>query len=162
MRVFLQLGQIPPQHTFLDLRCTRRQHFDHPEMDTSEQAIRPLDQREVMIDYPRYYHATVPIAPQGDHTTPHEAGWYALDRSESPSHVHGTDDRLNQTWNAIQQVMYWRAQARLRRLNAVSSLLPTIDLRSLLARLSAASHRVALLMHLICAFAVAAPGSPNR
>lgn len=94
MRVFLQLGQIPPQHTFLDLRCTRRQHFDHPEMDTSEQAIRPLDQREVMIDYPRYYHATVPIAPQGDHTTPHEAGWYALDRSESPSHAHGTDDRL--------------------------------------------------------------------
>jgi hypothetical protein len=56
-----ELGRQPPQRTIRQLRLLQRQHPDHPEAETIELAIRYLEKREAMIDYPRFRRQQIPI-----------------------------------------------------------------------------------------------------
>lgn len=60
-RMSRQLGQQPPQRTVNELRLLQRQHPDHPETETIEMAIRYLEKREAMIDYPHFRRQQIPI-----------------------------------------------------------------------------------------------------
>jgi hypothetical protein len=60
-RMSRQLGQQPPQRTVADLQLLLRQHPEHPETEVMEQAIRYLDRRLAMIDYPHFRRLQVPI-----------------------------------------------------------------------------------------------------
>lgn len=60
-RVSRQLGKQPPQRTVADLQLLLCQHPDHPETALIEQAIRYLDRRLPMIDYPHFRRLQVPI-----------------------------------------------------------------------------------------------------
>lgn len=60
-RMSQQLGQQPPQRTVADLQLLLRQHPDHPETEVVEQAIRYLEKRLAMIDYPHFRRLQVPI-----------------------------------------------------------------------------------------------------
>jgi hypothetical protein len=60
-RMSRQLGQQSPQRTVADLRFLLRQHPDHPETEVMEQAIRYLDRRRAMIDYPHFRRQQLPI-----------------------------------------------------------------------------------------------------
>jgi hypothetical protein len=60
-RMSRQLGRQPPQRTVADLQLLLHQHPDHPETEVIEQAIRYLDRRRAMIDYPHFRHLQVPI-----------------------------------------------------------------------------------------------------
>lgn len=51
-RMSKQLGHQPPQRTVDELRLIQRQHPDHPEEAAIELAIRYLEKRLPMIDYP--------------------------------------------------------------------------------------------------------------
>lgn len=56
-----QLGRQPPQRTLNTLRLLQRQHPDHPEGETIELAIRYLEKRQSMIDYPHFRRRQIPI-----------------------------------------------------------------------------------------------------
>jgi hypothetical protein len=56
-----QLGRRPPQRTVNDLWLLYRQHPDHPEGETIEMAIRYLEKRLPMIDYPHFRRRQIPI-----------------------------------------------------------------------------------------------------
>ena len=56
-----QLGRQPPQRTVNDLRLLQRQHPDHPEGEAIELAIRYLEKRLQMIDYPHFRRQQIPI-----------------------------------------------------------------------------------------------------
>ena len=56
-----QLGRQPPQRTVNDLRLLQQLHPDHPEEETIELAIRYLEKRLPMIDYPHFRHHQLPI-----------------------------------------------------------------------------------------------------
>lgn len=56
-----QLGKKPPQRTLSDLRFLQSQHQDHPQIAEIEQAIRYLEKRKEMIDYPHFREEQVPI-----------------------------------------------------------------------------------------------------
>jgi hypothetical protein len=56
-----QLGQKPPQRTVNALRLLQRQHPDHPEAEEIERAIRYLERRLSMIDYPHFRRQQIPI-----------------------------------------------------------------------------------------------------
>lgn len=58
-RLSRQLSQKPPQRSLTELRLL--QHQTHPEAETIEQAIRYLERRETMIDYPHFRQVQVPI-----------------------------------------------------------------------------------------------------
>ena len=60
-RVSRQLGQKPPQRTLSQLRLLHQQHQTHPEAETIAQAIRYLERRETMIDYPHFRQMQIPI-----------------------------------------------------------------------------------------------------
>lgn len=60
-RVCKQLGQKPPQRTLTELRFLQSQNQTHPEIDDIERAIRYLEKRQYMIDYPHFRKAQVPI-----------------------------------------------------------------------------------------------------
>ncbi len=60
-RMSRQLGQQPPQRTLGDLRLLQQQHPDHPEAATIESALRYLDRRLPMIDYPHFRRLQIPI-----------------------------------------------------------------------------------------------------
>lgn len=60
-RLSRQLGQKPPQRTLSELRLLQQQQQTHPEAETIEQAIRYLERRETMIDYPHFRQMQVPI-----------------------------------------------------------------------------------------------------
>jgi hypothetical protein len=60
-RMSRQLGQQSPQRTVADLQLLLRQHPDHPETEEMEQAIRYLDRRLTMIDYPHFRRQQLPI-----------------------------------------------------------------------------------------------------
>jgi hypothetical protein len=53
-RMAKQLGRQPPRRTVNDLWLLQRQHPDHPEEETIELAIRYLEKRLPMIDYPHF------------------------------------------------------------------------------------------------------------
>ena len=53
-RMSKQLGRQPPQRTINELRLLQRQHPDHPEGEAIELAIRYLEKRLPMIDYPHF------------------------------------------------------------------------------------------------------------
>jgi len=56
-----QLGQQPPQRTVNALRLLQRQRPDHPEAAGIEVAIRYLEKRLSMIDYPHFRRQQIPI-----------------------------------------------------------------------------------------------------
>ena len=56
-----QLGKQAPQRTLSELRLLQQQNQTHPEAETIEQAIRYLEKRETMIDYPHFRKMQVPI-----------------------------------------------------------------------------------------------------
>jgi hypothetical protein len=60
-RMSKQLGQQPPQRTVNELRLLQRQHPNHPESEAIELAIRYLEKRLAMIDYPRFRRQQIPI-----------------------------------------------------------------------------------------------------
>lgn len=60
-RMSKQLGRQPPQRTVNDLWLLSRQHPDHPEGGTIEMAIRYLEKRLPMIDYPHFRRQQIPI-----------------------------------------------------------------------------------------------------
>jgi len=60
-RMSKQLGRQPPQRTVNELRLLQRQHPDHPEEKSIELAIRYLEKRIAMIDYPHFRHRQIPI-----------------------------------------------------------------------------------------------------
>lgn len=53
-RLSKQLGHQPPQRTVNELRLLQRQHPDHPEEAAIEVAVRYLEKRLPMIDYPHF------------------------------------------------------------------------------------------------------------
>lgn len=60
-RMSRQLGTKPPQRTLSELHFLQQQHRDHSEIGTIEQAIRYLEKREAMIDYPHFRQEGIPI-----------------------------------------------------------------------------------------------------
>ena len=60
-RMSKQLGRQPPQRTINELRLLQRQHPDHPEGEEIELAIRYLEKRLSMIDYPHFRRQQIPI-----------------------------------------------------------------------------------------------------
>jgi len=60
-RISRQLGTKPPQRTLSELHFLQRQQQDHPEIAVIEQAIRYLDKRKAMIDYPHFRQQQLPI-----------------------------------------------------------------------------------------------------
>jgi hypothetical protein len=56
-----QLGSQPPQRTVNELRLLQRQYPDHPEEAAIELAIRYLEKRLPMIDYPHFRRRQIPI-----------------------------------------------------------------------------------------------------
>lgn len=60
-RMSKQLGHQPPQRTVNELRLLQRQHPDHPEAAAIELAIRYLERRLPMIDYPHFRRQQIPI-----------------------------------------------------------------------------------------------------
>lgn len=60
-RMSRQLGHQPPQRTLAELRFLQRQHLDHPEAESIELAIRYLEKRLPMIDYPHFRRQQIPI-----------------------------------------------------------------------------------------------------
>lgn len=60
-RMSRQLGTQPPQRTVNELRLLQRQHPDHPEAEAIALAIRYLERREAMIDYPHFRRQHLPI-----------------------------------------------------------------------------------------------------
>lgn len=60
-RMSKQLGHQPPQRTVNELRLLQRQHADHPEGEAIELAIRYLERRLPMIDYPHFRRQQIPI-----------------------------------------------------------------------------------------------------
>jgi len=60
-RMSKQLGHQPPQRTVNELQLLQRQHPDHPETEAIELAIRYLQKRLPMIDYPHFRRRQIPI-----------------------------------------------------------------------------------------------------
>jgi hypothetical protein len=60
-RMSKQLGRQPPQRTVNELWLLYRQHPDHPEGEAIELAIRYLEKRLPMIDYPHFRRQQIPI-----------------------------------------------------------------------------------------------------
>ena len=60
-RLSKQLGHQPPQRTVNELRLLQRQHPDHPEEAAIEVAVRYLEKRLPMIDYPHFRRRQIPI-----------------------------------------------------------------------------------------------------
>ena len=60
-RMSKQLGRQPPQRTVNELRLLQRQHPEHPEGEAIELAIRYLEKRLPMIDYPHFRRRQIPI-----------------------------------------------------------------------------------------------------
>jgi hypothetical protein len=60
-RMSHQLGHQPPQRTVNELRLLQRQQPDHPEAETIELAIRYLEKRLELIDYPHFRQQQIPI-----------------------------------------------------------------------------------------------------
>ncbi len=60
-RMSKQLGRQPPQRTVNELRLLQRQHPEHPEEEAIELAIRYLEKRLSMIDYPHFRRRQIPI-----------------------------------------------------------------------------------------------------
>ncbi len=60
-RMSKQLGHQPPQRTVNELQLLQRQHPDHPEAAAMELAIRYLERRLPMIDYPHFRQQQIPI-----------------------------------------------------------------------------------------------------
>lgn len=60
-RLSRQLGHRPPQRTVNDLRLLQRQHPHHPEEVAIEQAIRYLEKRLPLLDYPHFRRRQIPI-----------------------------------------------------------------------------------------------------
>ncbi len=60
-RMSKQLGRQPPQRTVNELRLLQRQHSGHPEGAAIELAIRYLERRLPMIDYPHFRQQQIPI-----------------------------------------------------------------------------------------------------
>ena len=60
-RMAKQLGRQPPQRTVNELWMLYRQHPDHPEGETIKLAIRYLEKRLRMIDYPHFRRQQIPI-----------------------------------------------------------------------------------------------------
>lgn len=60
-RMSRQLGHQPPQRTVNELRLLQRQHPQHPEAEAIELAIRYLEKRLPMLDYPHFRRRQIPI-----------------------------------------------------------------------------------------------------
>ena len=60
-RTSKQLGKKPPQRVLSELHFLQRGHQNHPEIAEIEQAIRYLERREAMIDYPHFRRKQIPI-----------------------------------------------------------------------------------------------------
>jgi hypothetical protein len=60
-RMSKQLGHQPPQRTVNELRLLQRQHPEHPEGEAIELAIRYLEKRLPLIDYPHFRRQQIPI-----------------------------------------------------------------------------------------------------
>lgn len=60
-RISRQLGYQPPQRTVGELRLLQRQHPDQPQATEIETAIRYLETRLSMIDYPHFRRQQLPI-----------------------------------------------------------------------------------------------------
>ena len=105
-----QLGQQAPQRTINELRLLQRQHPDHPEGETIELAIRYLEKREPMIDYPRFRRQQIPIG-SGNVESAHkvvmqqrmkQAGMRWAEENVNPMLTLRTA-LCNQTWKATWQ-----------------------------------------------------------
>ncbi len=61
VRMSKQLGHQPPHRTLNELQLLQRQYAEHPEIETIESAIRYLEKRLPMIDYPHFRRRQIPI-----------------------------------------------------------------------------------------------------
>lgn len=60
-RMSKQLGKKPPHRILNELRFLKATHQDHPDIDDMEHAIRYLERRQAMIDYPHFRKVGLPI-----------------------------------------------------------------------------------------------------
>jgi len=106
-RMSKQLGRQPPRRTINDLRLLQRQHPDHPEMETIELAIRYLEKRLPMIDYPHFRRRQIPIG-SGNVESGHKV---VMQQRMKQAGMRWAEENLNpmlalrvalcnQTWNA--------------------------------------------------------------
>lgn len=117
-RMSRQLGHQPPRRTVGELRLLQRQHPDHPDGEAIELAIRYLENRLSMIDYPHFRRQQIPIG-SGIVESGHkvvmqkrmkQAGMRWAESSLNPMLALRTA-LCNQTWNQTWQEI----QARVRR-----------------------------------------------
>ena len=112
-RMSRQLGHQPPQRTVAELRLLQRQHPNHPEGETIDLAIRYLEHRLPMIDYPHFRRQQLPIG-SGIVESGHkvvmqkrmkQAGMRWAEASLNPMlalRVALCNQTWNQTWQGIQ------------------------------------------------------------
>jgi hypothetical protein len=126
-----QLGRQPPQRTINELRLLQRQHPDHPEGETIELAIRYLEKREPMLDYPRFRRQQIPIG-SGNVESAHkvvmqqrmkQAGMRWAEESVNPMLTLRTA-LCNQTWKATWQEI--EAQVRRKKYPTQATLKKTV------------------------------------
>ncbi len=117
-RLSRQLAHQPPQRTVGELRLLQRQHPDHPQAIEIETAIRYLENRLPMIDYPHFRSQQLPIG-SGMVESGHkvvmqkrmkQAGMRWAESSLNPMLALRTA-LCNQTWNQTWQAI----EARVRR-----------------------------------------------
>ncbi len=117
-RMSRQLGHQPPQRTVGELRLLQRQHPDHPQAAEIEVAIRYLENRLGMIDYPHFRRQQIPIG-SGIVESGHKV---VMQKRMKQAGMRWAEDSLNPmlalrvtlcnlTWNQTWQEI----QARLRR-----------------------------------------------
>lgn len=130
-----QLGKQPTDRTLNDLRFLRHQHRDHPEKGVLDQAVRYLEKREKMLDYPHFRKQEVPIG-SGIVESGHkvvmqrrmkQAGMRWKDENLNPMLALRTilsNRRWSQQWAEIHR--FAREQKRANRLSTISSSQPIV------------------------------------
>ena len=112
-QVSRQLGTKPPHRTLSDLRFLRKKHANSPDFTEIEQAIRYLEHRKEMIDYPHFRKKGIPIGSgiveSGHRVVMHrrmkQAGMRWAEENINPMLTLRTalcNQRWSQTWHMIQ------------------------------------------------------------
>lgn len=139
-RMSRQLGQKPPQRTLNELRFLQATHQDHPDSAEIEQAVRYLERRQEMIDYPHFRNKGVPIG-SGIVESGHKV---VMQRRMKQAGMRWADDNLNPmlalrmavcnqrwkpTWHKIQRRVC--LTQRQRRLDSIGSSEPQEEVQTI-------------------------------
>ena len=154
-RISKQLGQKPPQRTLNELRFLQATHQDHPDIAEIEQAVRYLERRQEMIDYPHFRNKGVPIG-SGIVESGHKV---VMQRRMKQAGMRWADDNLNPmlalrmavcnqrwqpTWHKIQRRMC--LTQRQRRLDSIGSSEPQPEVQTIteadVQRMSSLASRI--------------------